>query len=709
MPELPVSSSGLLSRVMLVLKALGELGPRQAGLFAWYKLLLHSGTLRAATRSPAPRVDGARFHPPLQHLPTREALRDILGTDGIGYLIQEADEITSGHTRLFGGPLVALELTPARPLLHWTAYETGHAQPTMACTTTASMDWKFVWEPARFGWATILARAYHICGEEVYAQAFWKFTETFLDRNPAYQGPNWMSAQEVALRLIALVFCGQVLAPSRASTAPRMQRLGQAIAEHARRIPPTLAYARAQNNNHLLSEAAGLYTAAQALPDHPHAKRWERLGIHWLNAGLQGQIAADGCYSQHSINYHRLMLQLAIWVDALAGNPPSSLTHPVFQAETRHRLAAATRWLLRLVDCTSGGAPNLGPNDGAYILPLSITPPGELCGRDYRPVLQAAGITFLGERQLASGAWDEMTMWLVAHQRQSGSSLSSQQPMSHKTDIQQTPHILHNPASDSWAYLRVARFTSRPGHADQLHLDLWWHGFNIAQDAGTYRYTAEAPWNNSLAHTAVHNTLLIDDQEQMTRAGRFLYLDWAQAEVIAARDGAEGALQQVTARHEGYRRLEVSHQRSVEASTDGRWLITDQVTGRAGRLTRARLHWLLPDWEWKVEENLIKADQESPSTGSSRIALHSPLGEILLEIAATGQKMARAELEICRGGEVLYGSKPCHPSWGWVSPTYGVKTSALSISLWIEGELPIEAHSTWIFSRTRPKPMAGNI
>ena len=88
---------------------------------------------------------------------------------------------------------------------------------------------------------------------------------------------------------------------------------------------------------------------------------------------------------------------------------------------------------------------------------------------------------------------------------------------------------------ETWAYLRAARFTGRPGHADQLHLDLWWCGLNVAQDAGTYLYNAPPPWDNALARSEVHNTLVVNGLEQMTRAGRFLYLERAQARVQQAR------------------------------------------------------------------------------------------------------------------------------------------------------------------------------
>ncbi len=106
-------------------------------------------------------------------------------------------------------------------------------------------------------------------------------------------------------------------------------------------------------------------------------------------------------------------------------------------------------------------------------------------------------------------------------------------------------------------------FTSRPGHADQLHLDLWWRGYNLAQDAGTNHYNDPPPWNNVLRRTGVHNTISVDGLDQMTLAGRFLWLDWAQARLIDHARSNDLAWERLTAQHDGYRRLGVIHQRSV--------------------------------------------------------------------------------------------------------------------------------------------------
>ena len=83
-----------------------------------------------------------------------------------------------------------------------------------------------------------------------------------------------MNGQEVAIRLMALVWSAQVFASAAASTPRRRARLAQSVAEHARRIPATLVYARSQNNNHLVTESAALYTAGAVLDNASWRAAW---------------------------------------------------------------------------------------------------------------------------------------------------------------------------------------------------------------------------------------------------------------------------------------------------------------------------------------------------------------------------------------------------------------------------------------------------
>lgn len=671
------------SQTFLAFKALRELSPRQLGLFALYRAGLKTGYFRWKTSARRQQV-ARRDHPsafvfPLLGLPNPDVILEIIGPEGLSKLRADADEIVEGRVRIFGGPPVPLNLTPPGTLSHWTEYARGKSPfPNSQSVAYPIPDIKFIWEPARFGWAFTLGRAYHLTKDERYPETFWQYYEIFHQANPPNLGPNWESAQEISLRILAFIFAAQTFKNSSHTTATRTLHLARSISEHAVRIPPTLIYARAQNNNHLLSEATGLITAALALPEHPQAEHWSKLGWKWFNRGLESQIDESGSYMQQSTNYHRLMLQLALWVFQMQnmknGKKNGKAKNQQISRQAIKNLQKATQWLLNLLDKNSGRVPNLGANDGAYILPLTNLPHA-----DYRPVLQAASNAFLGETVFEPGPWDEMAAWLYSDVKGQG----SRQPARG-----QTPATIHS--SYSWAYLRAATFRDRPGHADQLHLDLWWRGLNVAQDAGTYLYNADPPWDNALTHTAVHNTVMIDDHQQMTPAGRFLYLDRAQAVVLKREQAEDGSWKRIKASHDGYQRLGMMHTRSVIVYKDDRWLIEDYIrpltSGMLEAAHHVRLHWLLPDWEWKIDNSQVM------------IEMLSPYGWIQLGISeGIESSISNLQISILRAGELLHGSANASPTWGWISPTYGVKKPALSIVVTATCALPVAIVSKWSF------------
>lgn len=676
--------------------ALRELGPHAISLYALYRLRIKTGYLRWMTpvganreawykplkvyeRQP-PVTPNLVFTPPTH----KELITSI--HDNLPQLLSEANEIIAGKARIFGGTLVPVELSLPFELEHWTYYEKGQEIPNID-------DIKMLWEQGRFNWVFSLGRAYSITCDERYPDAFWSYFETFSETNPPNLGPHWASAQEVALRLLALVFAGHVFSASSCTSPDRREILWRSVAAHACRIQLTLEYARAQNNNHLLTEALGLYTAGSVLHTHPKAQWWRKIGWQWLHHGLQNQITQDGCYTQHSSNYHRLMLQVALWAVMI-----SSHNRQEFPKATLRRLAAATRWLLNLLDPVTGRVPNLGPNDGAYILPLT-----SCSHQDYRPVLQAAALTFLNERPFSSGPWDEMVHWLKSDTEVIGvEKQSSGKPLSNI--------VLRLPQHDSWCYLRVAQFNNRPGHADQLHLDMWWQGRNIAQDAGTYLYNAPSPWDNSLSGTAVHNTITVASTDQMIRAGRFLWLDWAQARLISHQRAEDSSWESLSAEHNGYRRLGLIHRRMITAYQEGRWQIKDDLLPikptpdiQTQSQHRACLHWLLPDWPWEIEE--------TPDSGLVILKLNSLKGWHTIRFTRVinlniGNDIViypvPLEVQLVRAGEILYGSGTVSPVQGWVSPKYAQKNPALSFSLTTESTLPCGFNTEWILPPASP-------
>jgi hypothetical protein len=230
----------------------------------------------------------------------------------------------------------------------------------------------------------------------------------------------------------------------------------------------------------------------------------------------------------------------------------------------------------------------------------------------------------------------------------------------------------------------VAQFRGRPSHADQLHMDLWWRGLNLALDAGTFQYNAPPPWDNALAGTAPHNTVMVNAEDQMTRAGRFLWLDHAQADIIGGRSNPAGQSVRIDASHTGYLRRGVQHWRSLCATDEG-WLITDEMLPSKQRAITdtftLRLHWLLPDWPWHIDENILTVE--------------SPYGAVTLGVNGGDG------LTLIRAGVVLAGTGEVQPTWGWYSPTYGVKFPALSLVIGKTAKLPVTLASEWKLPKIR--------
>jgi hypothetical protein len=189
---------------------------------------------------------------------------------------------------------------------------------------------------------------------------------------------------------------------------------------------------------------------------------------------------------------------------------------------------------------------------------------------------------------------------------------------------------------------------------------------------------------------------VVDSQEFMQRSGRFLYLDWAQAKVIAARTAPDGHYESLTAEHNGYRKISVTHARKVTIDDDGRWEIIDHLDGSSGSIHTARLHWLLPDWEYE-----ILAPSNKTGLLSYNIRFHSPYGLITLNVSVSsvqGNKnlIQTSNFQLVRAGMLLFGTGIVSPITGWTSPKYGDKIPALACILEVYQTLPIEFKSEWI-------------
>jgi hypothetical protein len=602
-------------------------------------------------------------------------LKKIPGADGEESAIAEADEILEGSLPFFGrlsfacgfpprwfeNPVTGQRVSPDR---QWTQmrFASGFAADDYG-------DLKFILEPSRFLFVYPLARAYAVSGEERFPEAFWSAIESWSANSPPMSGPLWICGQESSLRILAWSFALYAFLHSPATTPQRVVLLLSMIAAHAWRTVQTVSYARSQRSNHLISEAVGLWTAGTLYPELRNAAAWQKQGARLLREAVLDQITSEGAYLQDSFNYQRMVLHLLFWTLRL-----SEIHKIELDPAIRTRTAAALEFIGNFVDSETGFAPNRGSNDGSCILPLDSCDYG-----DFRPLLRLGSRVLNHSTAFQPGPWDEATLWLCGKPAKSADHESCDHELG---DSQPAPTLSSSPGyhrigtENSWALVRAGRYTRRPFQADQLHVDLWWHGLNLARDAGTYLYNGAPPWNNGLAGTAVHNTVMVDRRDQMRRAGRFLWLDWAQASGRSFRTGNTNFPDCFEGEHDGYSRLGVRHRRRVQYVTEDAWVIVDDLLGEDDH--ELRVHWQLPDLPFEVIATSPFCGVLSAEKARFRWNINS---------------RSPGNVAIIRGGknviETDEQSDEDEALLGWESPTYGERCPAISLLYRVQAPLPV--------------------
>ena len=588
----------------------------------------------------------------------------ILAVQGQGHpaLLAEVDKIKTGVLKYFEHQEVSIGFPPKwnlNPLNGREAAANSHWTDIPDFSDIG--DIKMIWEPSRFGVAYKLVRSYWATGDETYPYIFWELVNSWREANPPQRGPNWKCGQEVAFRIMAWVFAFYGFVNSPHSTLERMATLAAMIATHAQRIEHNIAYARSQKNNHAISEGVGLWTVGVLFPEFKAAKRWRDIGRRVIEEEAQCQIYDNGSYIQHSMNYHRLMLQDYLWAVRLG-----QINGDTFPAELLNRLRLATEFIYQMMDLETGRVPNYGSNDGALILPLNG------CDYlDYRPVVQAMSYLLNRERLFEAGPWDEDLIWLFGVEALNASLKKIEQ---RSTNAHAGGYYTFR-GSQSWGMIRCHTYRDRPCHADMLHFDLWYKGVNLLRDGGTFQYYCEPPWEHYFKSTAAHNTVEVDGKDQMEKGSRFLWYNWTKSKLRYCEQLPQIDGDYWEGEHYGYRHGKgtVVHRRAVIRLGD-RWIIIDDILG--GREHDVTLRW-----------HLANLDLEEITPGI--FCVKEPPVRISVKV------LSNVDSEV----KLLCAQEVPEPE-GWESLYYGEKNPIPVIRCKVTSSLPLRFVTTLHFDDT---------
>lgn len=581
-------------------------------------------------------------------------------------VVSAADRILAGDWTLLGTPRPDIAepdwfldpVTGRRAPQRTVAFRIDHRDES----TTGNV--KAVWELSRHHHLTVLASAWWLTGEEVYADVVAQQLRSWWADNPFLSGVHWTSGIEMGVRLVSWAWVRRLL-----HEWPKVEDLFDANPEALAQIWWHQRYLAAfpsrgsSANNHVVAEACGRLVAACAFPWFPDSDAWRRDAAGQLERQLRANTFPSGVNRELATDYHRFVTELGL----VAATEAAAAGHPLDRS-TWDLLAASLDAAAAVVD-VAGHPPRQGDGDEGRALVLDdpdSDPWGQLLGLGGTLVGRLAWWPARRESVLGTVAAALLPVRPVVTSRppraprvfaDAGITLLRTSPAS-------GPEIWCRCDGGPHGFLSIAAHA----HADALSVEARYDGVEVLVDPGTYCYHGEPRWRSYFRSTRAHNTVEVDGVGQSEEGGPFMWSTQARAEVTRA-DTPERGVQTWTAHHTGYARLDsaLRHERTVTLDPDDRALtLVDRVTSGGHHTVRLLLH-LGPEVDLELEGP--RATLTWPGrTGPVVAGLH----------LATGLRWT------AHRGET-------DPPLGWYSPRFGhrLETSTLMGVGTVEGELEL--------------------
>ncbi|MFK7913943.1 MAG: alginate lyase family protein [Pseudomonadales bacterium] len=387
----------------------------------------------------------------------------------------------------------------------------------------ASGDCKEVWEPNRHHQLVVLARAYHAFEDPRYAAKVAHLLEDWLDKNPYGYGMNWRSPLELGIRLINWVWAIDLIQDSGAISAGLSARLHQAAFLQCRDLASKFSQGSSANN-HLIGEAAGLFVAASYWFAEQQPQ-WIADSREILERELVAQQTQSGCTAEQALNYQFFVAQFYLVCGCVDDWTAQQLS-PGYWSKLKQYLA--------FIDRFAGfkhQLPLFGDQDDGYVLNLGYHPHDLADYQGWSAALagnaepsHSPSALLLGKRPLA-----------VAATATAGSGTDSATSSTDNLQVLEDAGyaFLQSPEHGVAVLMDAGPLgygsMAAHGHADALHVAISIDGHPLFVDSGTYDYFTYPEQRNYFRSTRAHNTISVDNSDQSSMSGPFMWNKAAQA------------------------------------------------------------------------------------------------------------------------------------------------------------------------------------
>jgi hypothetical protein len=438
-------------------------------------------------------------------------------------------------------------------------------------------DIKYVWEKSRFSYLyDIIRYDYHFnedCSKFVFSEII-----SWIKANPVNCGPNYRCSQETSLRVLNWTFALHYYRYSTFLTEDIFNEIQFAIYWQMHHVYQNIDFSRiAVRNNHAITETLTLYLTGLLYPQFPDSLKWKEKGKKWFEEEIAYQVYEDGTFLQFSMNYHRVVIQLLTWGIVLAEKNSESFNKIVYE-----RAGKSIQFLRSCMVDENGYLPNYGANDGALFFKLN-----DADYRDYRPQLAALGTALKMDLDFEKESED--IHWYGLEKQE----CKKWKPTSGIHAFDKGGYYIFR-ETDTLTFIRCGNHKDRPSQADNLHLDIWYKGENVLLDAGSYKYNTDQETLNYFMGTASHNTVMLENYDQMKKGSRFIWYNWTQATEAFINETEDSYYFKGVIRAFGYLSKSILHQREIiKDKNKPKWVVKDTIINKPNQLFMRQL-WHLP-------------------------------------------------------------------------------------------------------------------
>jgi hypothetical protein len=491
-------------------------------------------------------------------------------------IAEQARKIIGGQFEFLGEPWThASDMPPAPEFWHLDAQGTPWSGRDEYCFDIpyrgrADREIKHTWELNRLQFLVPLAVHARLTNECRTSKLVLDVIRSWMHGNPPYQGVNWISGVELALRAISVAIAISIVGLEGLEKGERIdiERFFSAHLFWLRRYPSL----HSSENNHRIAELAGSLICAAFAPGIDPEMESSR-ELDQLMIQLQSQILEDGIGAEQSPTYAAFSIELALTAFVSLNVVPERMPTSV-----RGRLLAWVDYV-QWISSPTGDVPAIGDCDDGKVVGIEASP-----GPHYVVSIAKSVTNYLNHPlSLPSRCDFDLRDALFFPPRTSSvAPLLAKPPTGTKTWEVGGYSVWRRRTSNpivlvfdhgSLGYLSIAAH----GHADALSVWLSIGDTPVIVDAGTHVYNSAPLWRERLRSSMSHNTLSIDGVSSSSTSGAFNWAAKADARLIC---GSTSRSDKVVAEHDGYlKRFGVRHRRTVSMSEKGRVSLADELVG----------------------------------------------------------------------------------------------------------------------------------